>query len=70
MDLVFSKNLLISSTSLDLIYSNIELRFFALFSQNSISLSGPGSLYYFKTISGSNLRTFLIYLDHVMIELS
>lgn len=70
VDLVFSKNLLISSTSFDLIQSKIELRFLALFSQNSISLSGPGSLYCFKTISGSNFNTFLIYLDQVIMELS
>jgi len=70
VDLVDSKNLLISSTSLDFIYSKIELRFLALFSQNSISLSGPGSLYYLSTISGSSFRTFFICFDQVMIELS
>lgn len=48
----------------------MELRFSDLFSQNVSSVVGPGSLPYFRAISGSNLSTFLIYLVQVIIELS
>lgn len=48
----------------------MELRLAALFSQNSISVRGPGLLPYLSAYSGSSLRTFLICLVQVMIELS
>lgn len=57
-------------TSTDSSYSLMELRFSALFSQNLISVIGPGLLPYLRAYSGSNLSTFLIYLVQVMIELS
>jgi len=46
----------------------MRLRFDRLFSQNSISARGPGSLPYFKSYSGSNFRTFLIYFVQVIID--
>jgi hypothetical protein len=45
-------------------------KFSDLLFQNVNSVVGPGSFPYLRAISGSNLSTFLIYLVHVIIELS
>lgn len=67
MDLLDSKNFKMVFTSWDWSYSWIELRFSALFFQNSNSAKGPGSPV-FNTYSGSSFNTFLIYLVQVMMD--
>lgn len=70
VDLLTSKNLRIFITSGPPNYSFILFKLAALFSQNFNSTKGPGLCPFFNAYSGSNFKTFFIYLVHVIIELS